>query len=97
MAEFGYNTSITQATGMSPFYANYGQYPGSMNPSSMPDCKDNEVGYINHLLSVQGLVTRNLKGTKERMNKYANLKRKYAPEHKVRDLVMLHGRNIQTR
>jgi hypothetical protein len=24
MAEFVYNNSITQATGMSPFYANYG-------------------------------------------------------------------------
>jgi hypothetical protein len=68
-----------------------------MNPGSMPNCEDNEVGYINYLLSIQGLVTRNLKATQERMKKYADLKCKDAPEYKVRDLVMLDGRNIQTR
>jgi hypothetical protein len=31
------------------------------------------------------------------MKKYANLKRKDAPEYKVGDLVMLDGRNIQMR
>jgi hypothetical protein len=63
----------------------------------MPNCDDNEVGYINYLLSIQGLVPRNLKTTQERMKKYADLKYKDAPEFKAGDLVMLHGRNIQTR
>jgi hypothetical protein len=31
------------------------------------------------------------------MKKYANLKRKDAPEFKIGDLVMLDGRHIQTR
>ena len=42
MAEHAYNNSITSATGMTTFYANYGRYPklqnpqrtGVMNPSS---------------------------------------------------------------
>jgi hypothetical protein len=58
---------------------------------------DTQEGYINHIVSVQGLVTGNLKATQERMKKYADLKYKDAPEFKVGDLVMLDGRHIQTR
>jgi hypothetical protein len=46
---------------------------------------------------VQGLVTRNLKATQERMKKYADLKCKDTPEFKIGDLIMLDGRHIQTR
>jgi hypothetical protein len=54
-------------------------------------------GYINHLVSVQGLVMTNLKPTQEQMKKYADLKRRDAPEFNIGDLVMLDGRHIQTR
>jgi hypothetical protein len=97
IAEFAYNNSVSQATSMSPFYANYGRHPGCTNPSNTPTSDDTQQGYINHLVSVQGLVTRNLKATQERMKKYTDLKRKDAPEFKVGDLVMLDGRHIQTR
>jgi hypothetical protein len=97
MAEFAYNNSVTQATSRSPFYANYGRHPGCTNPSNTSASEDTQEGYINHLVSVQGLLTRNLKATQERMKKYADLKRKDAPEFKVGDLVMLDGRHIQTR
>jgi hypothetical protein len=97
MAEFAYNNSVTQATGMSPFYTNYRRHPGCTNPNNMSASDDTQEGYINHLVSVPGLVTRNLKATQERMKKYADLKRKDAPEFKIGDLVMLDGRHIQTR
>jgi hypothetical protein len=58
---------------------------------------DTQNGYINYIVSVQGLFTRNLKATQERIKKYANLKCKDAPEFKIRDLVMLDGRHIQKR
>ena len=32
MAEHPYNNSETSATGMTPFYANYGRHPESQNP-----------------------------------------------------------------
>ena len=32
MAEFAYNNSTTTATGLSPFYANYGFHPAATNP-----------------------------------------------------------------
>jgi hypothetical protein len=97
MAEFACNNSVTQATGMSPFFANYGQHPGYTNPSTMPINDDTQDGYINHIISVQGIVTGNLKATQEWIMKYADLKCKDAPEFKIRDLIMLDGRHIQTR
>ena len=32
MAEFSYNNSVTSPTGISPFYANFGFHPTTMNP-----------------------------------------------------------------
>jgi hypothetical protein len=58
---------------------------------------DTQEGYINHIISVQGLVTRDLGATQERMKKYADLKCKDAPKFKIGDLVMLDTRHIQTR
>jgi hypothetical protein len=97
MAEFAYNNSVTQATGTSPFFTNYGQHPGCTNLSTMPMSDDTQEGYIKHIILVQGLVTRNLKATQERMKKYTDLKCKDAPEFKIGDLIMLDGRHIQTR
>jgi hypothetical protein len=57
-------------------------------------CDDTHEGYINHIISVQGLVTRNMKATQERIKKYADLKCKDAPEFKIRDLVILDRRHI---
>jgi len=34
MAEFVYNNSVTTATGMLPFYANYGFHPTATNPTA---------------------------------------------------------------
>jgi hypothetical protein len=97
MAEFAYNTSVTQATGRSPFFANYHQHLGCTNPSTMPISDNTQEGYINYLVSIQGLVMRNLKATQERMKKYANIKSRDTPEFKIRDLVILDRRHIQTR
>jgi hypothetical protein len=97
MAEFAYNNSTTQATGISPFFANYGRYLGCTNPSTIPTNNDTQEGYINYITSVHRLVTRNLKTIQERMKRYANLKHKDVLEFKIGDLVMLDGRHIQTR
>jgi hypothetical protein len=97
MAEFAYNNLVTPATGISPFFTNYGQHLGCTNPSTTPMNDNTQDRYINHIISVQGIVTRNLKATQERMKKYADLKCKDAPELKIGDLVMLDGRHIQTR
>jgi hypothetical protein len=88
MAEFAHNNSMTQATGMSPFFANYGWYLGCTNPRTTPMNDDTQDGYINHIISVQGIVIRNLEATQERMKKYADLKCKDTPEFKIGDLII---------
>jgi hypothetical protein len=95
MAEFVYNNLVTQASSISPLFANYSRYPGCINPSTIPISNNTKEGYINYLISVYGLVTRNLKATQERMKKYTNFKCKDTPEFKIRDLIMLDRRNIQ--
>jgi hypothetical protein len=40
MAEFAYNNSTTQATGMSLFFANYGRHLGCTNPITTPTNDD---------------------------------------------------------
>jgi hypothetical protein len=82
---------------MSPFFANYGRHPGCTNPSTTLTNDNTQEGYINYIVSVQGLVTRNLKATQERIKKYANLKCKDTPEFKIGDLIILDRRHIQTR
>jgi hypothetical protein len=52
MAEFAYNNSVTQATGMSPFFTNYGHHLGCTNPSTTPTSDDTQEGYINHIVLV---------------------------------------------
>jgi hypothetical protein len=69
IAEFAYNNSVTQATGISPFFTNYGRHPGCTNPSTTPIGNDTQEGYINYIVLVQGLVIRNLKATQERMKR----------------------------
>jgi hypothetical protein len=63
----------------------------------MPISNNTQEGYINYIISVQGLVIRNLKPTQERIKKYADLKCKDALEFKIGDLIMLDRRHIQTR
>jgi hypothetical protein len=56
MAEFAYNNSVTQATGILPFFANDSQYLGCTNPTTISTSDSIQEGYINHIASVQALV-----------------------------------------
>jgi len=97
MAEFAYNNSVTTATGLSPFYANYGFHPTAANPSSTGPLNPASKVYAHWMRSVQEEVTKSLEATRERTRRYADLHRKDPPLYRVGDLVMLNGRNIQTR
>jgi len=97
MAEFAYNNSVTTATGMSPFYANYGFHPTAANPTAASSRKPASMAYAHWMYSVDEDVVKALEAAQERMRGYANSHRKDNPAYQVGDLVMLSRKNFQTR
>jgi hypothetical protein len=97
MAEFSYNNSVTSPTGITPFYANFGFHPTTMNPPAATIFNPASTVYAHWMKSVHEATKIRLAETQERMRRYADRKRQDTPVYKVGDLVMLNGRNIQTR
>jgi len=97
MAEFAYNNSTTNATGILPFYANYGFHPTATNPAAVLPLNPVSFAYGHWIHAVYGDTRKMRDKTWERMRRYTDPHRKEPPVYQVGDLVMLHGRNIQTR
>jgi transposase InsO family protein len=97
MAEFAYNNSVTMATGLSPFYANYGFHPAATNPAAAHLLNPASKVYAHWMHAVHEKTRESLEEAQERMRRYSDPKRKDNPAYQVGDLVMLNGRNIQTR
>ena len=99
MAEFAYNNSVTTGNGMSPFYANYGFHPRTLDPPSNDEEPLNPASmtYGHWMQTVHEESRKNLEEAQERMRRYADPARKEPPAYQVGDMVMLNGRNIKTR
>jgi len=97
VAEFAYNNSVTADTGLSPFYANYGFNPNATNPAAVDILNPASKVYAHWMHTVHDEARKGLETAQEWMRRYADPSRKEAPAYQVGDLVMLNGRNIQTR
>jgi len=99
MAEFAYNNSVTMGHGITPFYANYGFHPRSMNPPEEEDEPINPASkaYGHWMTTIHDEARKGLEAAQERMRRYTDPGRKPPPAYQVGDLVMLSGRNIKTR
>jgi hypothetical protein len=99
MAEFAYNNSNTSGNGMSPFYANYGFHPRTIDPPGEKEERINPASqvYAHWMRAVHDESRKGLEEAQERMRRYSDPKRKEPPAYHVGDLVMLNGRNIKTR
>jgi len=97
MAKFAYNNSTTTATGLSPFYSNYGFHPQTINPAAEEIFNPASTVYAHWMQTVHLGAKEALEKARERMKRYADPGRKEIPAYQVGDLVMLSGRNISTR
>jgi transposase InsO family protein len=72
MAEFAYNNSVTSATGLSPFYANYGYYPIASNPTATAICNPASKAYAYWMHTVHESTKIVLGKAQEQIRKYAD-------------------------
>ena len=97
LAEHACNNSVTNAHGMSPFYADYGFHPQTEL------MKEREVQNPGAQLCTHWMQTIHIQAhealeqTRESMSKYYDRKAKQQPDIKVGDQVMLNGKNIRTK
>ena len=97
LAEHAYNNSVTNAHGMSPFYANYSFHPQT------EWMKERETKNPGAQLYAHWMQTTNFKAheamdrTRESMRKYYNRKAKQQLDIAVRHLVMLNAKIIRTK
>jgi len=97
MAEFAYNNSVTIGNGMSPFYANYGCHPATIDSPSSEPLNPASTVYAHWMQTVHDKSRKGLEAAQERMRHYTDPDRKEPPAYQVGDLVMLSGRNVKTR
>ena len=89
MAKQAYNNSVTSATGMTPFYANYRRYPESQNPQRTEVMNPASHAYAHWITNALDRGKKALAAAQQRMTKYADTGRTPHPAYKVGNAVML--------
>jgi transposase InsO family protein len=95
LVEFAINNSVSESTGMTPFFANLGQHPRMISPpaggtATPPKPIDAHLGAILENLRASLAVAR------DAQTEMANAHRTPSPRYKVGDQVMLSTRNLRT-
>jgi len=97
MGEYAYNNLVTTATGMSPFYANYGFHPWTSWPVEIEAMNLAGRNYAHWMVSVHAFCKKTLECTRKQISHHYDKRSKEAPKMKVGYLVMLSSKNLRTR
>jgi hypothetical protein len=97
LAKYAYNNSFSTATGLSPFYANYGYHPRTNWPTAEAPRNPGSELYTHWLHAVHQQAIERLEKTRERMAKHWNASKREGPKLVEGDYVMLDGRHIKTK
>jgi len=95
LAEFAYNNTVSSATNMTPFYANYGYHPrfsATIRDVPAPAAQD----HVKHIKDTHALCRASMTHAQESQRKYANLRRSEAPDFKEGQQVLLKRTNVRT-
>ena len=79
MAEHAYNNSVTSATRMTPFYANYGRHPESYNPQMTEVINPASHAYAHWIAGALDRGKKAQEAARQRMTKYADVRRTPPP------------------
>ena len=87
MAEFAYNNSVTTGNGISPFYANYGFHPRTLDPPNENEEPLNPASkaYGHWMQTIHDDARKGLEIAQERMRRYTDLARKKPPAYQIGD------------
>ena len=91
MAEHAYNYSMTSATGMTPFYTNYGRHPELQNPQRTEVMNPASHAYAHWIAGALDRGKKALEAARERMTKYADTRRTPPPAYKDRKSTRLNS------
>jgi len=98
MVELAYNNSVTIGSGLTPFYANYGFHPATLDPPNHEEPLNPASTVYGHWMrTVHDESRRGLEVTQERMRRRSHPAHNEAPAYQIGNLVMLNGCNIKTR
>ena len=96
MAQFAFNNSMA-VTGVSPFYANYGQHPNIENdPRGLKPIAERARISVKKLQSLHKALQRELLRITKTTTKQANKKRSEGPDLQEGEMVYLRRKNIKT-
>jgi hypothetical protein len=99
MAEFAANNHVSETTGISPFFANYGLNPKIDFELDIPvhnPKEDQACTLANHLSEIHDLFKSEMSFAKDRQQEYADRHWLPAPAYCPGDTVWLNARNIGT-
>ena len=97
MAQFAYNSAVSETTGLSPFFANYGYQPVAFRVPEADTVNSHEaIVRAKHLVALQENLSQDIEFNNRKMAYYANKRRGQEPSLKEGDKVYLLRRNIET-
>jgi hypothetical protein len=99
MAEFAANNHVSETTGISPFFANYGLNPKmDFEPDIRVDNPKEDQAHTlaDHLSELHDLIKSEMAFTQDRQQEYADRHQLPAPAYRPGDTVWLNARNIHT-
>jgi transposase InsO family protein len=98
MAQIAYNNKLSEATGVTPFFANHGRHPNLFTRSLDNNIQtDSAISSVQKLKEVHQKSLESIAKAQSRAISYVNKKRKTAPLLKEGDKVYLLTKNLRTR
>jgi len=97
MAQMAYNNKISEATGQTPYFANYGKHPNLFTRTLPSPKAEAAIKTAEEMRQVHDEMGKRILHAQKQSISYANKKRKNGPQLKEGDKVYLHTKNLRTK